>query len=323
MNDRFFSLLLFVRVGRTGSFSVAGRELGISQPTASRVVASLEKKVGVALLTRTTRAVTLTEAGVDYLARAEAILAALDEADHAARGTGELRGILRIATSSAFAVRGILPRLSRFTDQHPGLRVEFMLNDQRQDLVGDAVDVALRVGTLTDSTAVARRIGVMQRVLAASPSYLARAGIPAVPANLPDHTLIVGPAGFSVEGWAFKMNGKATSIRVEGRFILNGTEGATAAAVAGLGIVSSGHLGCLAELQSGALVRVLPDWEMGSADINVVLPAGRAAKPSARAFADFMAAEFLKLPENWETLDAIAEGAAAPKERRRRVAAKE
>ena len=323
MNDRFFSLLLFVRVGRTGSFSVAGRELGISQPTASRIVASLEKKVGVALLTRTTRAVTLTEAGVDYLARAEAILAALDEADHAARGTGELRGILRIATSSAFAVRGILPRLSRFTDQHPGLRLEFMLNDQRQDLVGDAVDVALRVGTLADSTAVARRIGVMQRVLAASPSYLARAGIPAVPANLPDHTLIVGPAGFSAEGWAFKMNGKATSIRVEGRFILNGTEGATAAAVAGLGIVSSGHLGCLAELQSGALVRVLPDWEMGSADINVVLPAGRAAKPSARAFADFMAAEFRKLSESWETLDAIAEGAAAPKERRRRVAAKE
>ncbi len=150
MNDRFFALLLFVRVGRTGSFSVAGRELGVSQPTASRIVAALERKVGAALLTRTTRAVTLTEAGVDYLARAEAILAALDEADHEARGTGELRGILRVATSSAFAVHCILPRLSNFSDPHPNLRIEFMLTDQRQDLIGDAVDVALRVGTLAD-----------------------------------------------------------------------------------------------------------------------------------------------------------------------------
>src|ERR1700761_4792026 len=111
MNDRFFSLQLFVRVARVGSFSIAGREMGISQPTASRIIAALEKKIGAALLTRTTRAVTLTEAGSDYLARAETILAALDEADHAARGTGELRGRLRVATSSASAVRGILPRL--------------------------------------------------------------------------------------------------------------------------------------------------------------------------------------------------------------------
>jgi DNA-binding transcriptional LysR family regulator len=296
MNDRFFSLLLFVRVGRTGSFSMAGRELGVSQPTASRIVAALEKKVGAALLTRTTRAVTLTEAGVDYLARAEAILAALDEADHAARGTGELRGILRIATSSAFAVRGIFPRLSSFSDQHPNLRIEFTLTDQRQNLIGDAVDVALRVGTLADSTAVARKIGVMHRVLAAAPSYLEKAGVPATPTDLSNHTVIAGPAGQGLEGWAFKKNGRATSVRVEGRFVLNGTEGATAAAVAGLGIISSGHLGCLAELQSGSLVRILADWEMGPADINVILPAGRAAKPSARAFANFMASEFRKLP---------------------------
>ena len=298
MNDRFFSMFLFARVGRTGSFSVAGRELGISQPTASRIVAALEKKVGAALLTRTTRAVTLTEAGIDYLGRAEAILAAVDEADHAARGTGELRGILRVATSSAFAVRGVLPRLSSFSDHHPNLRIEFMLADHRQDLVGAAIDVALRVGTLADSTAMARKIGVMHRVLAAAPSYLKRAGVPATPTDLPNHTVIVGPAGQGLEGWVFKRNGKATSVRVEGRFVLNGTEGATAAAVAGLGIISSGHLGCLAELRSGTLVRILPDWEMGSADINIILPAGRAAKPSARAFAEFMASEFRNLPES-------------------------
>jgi DNA-binding transcriptional LysR family regulator len=295
MNDRFVSLLLFVRVARTGSFSVAGRELGFSQPTASRIVAALEKKVGVALLTRSTRAVTLTEAGADYLARAEVILAAMDEADHAARGTGELRGILRIATSSAFANRAIFPRLARFTDRHPALRVEFILNDRRQDLIGDAVDAAMRVGSLSDSSAIARKIGVVYRVLAASPSYLERAGTPKAPTDLPNHTCIVGPASQGLEGWAFEKDGKKTSIRVEGKYILNGTDSATKAAVAGLGIVSSTHLSCLEEFQNGALVRVLPEWEMGEADINVVLPAGRAAKPSARAFSDFMVAEFKEL----------------------------
>ena len=126
MNDRFFSLQLFARVARSRSFSVAGREMGISQPTASRIVAALEKQVGVALFVRTTRAVTLTEAGSDYLSRVVSILAALEEADHAARGTGELRGLLRVATSAGFTIRGILPRLARFTDRHAGLRVEFV-----------------------------------------------------------------------------------------------------------------------------------------------------------------------------------------------------
>src|SRR6201991_481788 len=170
MNDRFYSLQLFARVARTGSFSLAGRELGISQPTASRIVSTLEKQVGAALLTRTTRAVTLTEAGADYLARVEAILAALDEADHAARGTGELRGTLRVATSPVFATRTVMPRLAKFADQHPKLRIEFALDDARHDLIGDSVDVAVRIGALDDSTAVTRKIGTVHRVLVAAPS---------------------------------------------------------------------------------------------------------------------------------------------------------
>ena len=292
MNDRFFSLQLFARAARSRSFSVAGREMGISQPTASRIVAALEKQIGVALLVRTTRAVTLTEAGFDYLSRIEAILTALEEADHAARGTGELRGMLRVGASSAFVIRGVLPRLARFTDQHPDLRVEFTLNDDRQDLVGESVDVALRTGVLNDSTAIARKIGTVHRVVVAAPAYLAKVGAPLVPGDLADHTIIVGPTGRVMEGWAFRRDGKASSVRVKGRFILNGMDAAAAAAVAGLGILSTGDLSVMSELETGRLVRVLPDWEMASADINVVLPAGRAAKPSARAFSDFMAAEF-------------------------------
>jgi DNA-binding transcriptional LysR family regulator len=291
MNDRFTSMRLFVRVARSGSFSVAAREMGMTQPTASRIVAALEKQIGVALLLRSTRAVTLTEAGADYLARCEAILAALDEADHAARGTGELRGTLRVAMSPVFASRTVMPRLAKFADQHPKLRIEFALDDARHDLIGDSVDVAVRIGTLDDSTAVARKIGAVYRVLVASASYLAAAGTPSVPSELAEHALIVGPAGRSSEAWSFQKGGKTTSVRVQGRFVINATEAAAAAAVAGLGIYSTGQRGVQAELQSGTLVRVLPDWEIGASDINVILPAGRAAKAAARAFTDFIAAE--------------------------------
>src|ERR1700749_2366637 len=144
MNDRFTSMQLFVRVARSGGFSVAAREMRMTQPTASRIVAALEKQVGVTLLLRSTRTVTLTEAGTDYLARCETILAALDEADPAPRSPGELSGTLRIATSPVFASRPVMPRIAKFADQHPKLRMEFTLDDARHDLIGDSVDVAVR-----------------------------------------------------------------------------------------------------------------------------------------------------------------------------------
>jgi len=143
---------------------------------------------------------------------------------------------------------------------------------------------------------------VNPRVVAAAPAYLAEAGTPEKPSDLPQHSIIVGPAGRGTEGWVFRKDGKSTSVRVEGRIVLNGAEGATAAAVAGLGIISSGALSMLRELESGQLVRVLPDWEMGMADIHVVLPAGRAAKPSARAFADFVSSELREQELVWDRI---------------------
>jgi DNA-binding transcriptional LysR family regulator len=297
MSDRLFALRLFVRVARTRSFSAAGRELGLSQPSVSRLVATLEQEVGASLLTRTTRAVTLTEAGAEYLARVESILAAMEEADHVARGTGELRGVLRVAASVPFAVREIIPRLDRFLSKHPGLRIALVLSDQRQDLVADAVDVAIRIGFLPGAATVARRIGVSHRVLVASPAYLREAGAPKTPADLAAHALIVGPASGGPEGWAFHKDGKATSVRIVGRVTVTAIEAATAAAVAGLGIVSMGHLACRAELRSGALVRVLPEWEMGEADVKAILTAGRAAKPAARAFVEYLVAELRDISE--------------------------
>jgi DNA-binding transcriptional LysR family regulator len=291
MSDTVTALKLFVRVARLASFSRAGFELGLPQPSVSRVIRDLEREVGAALLTRTTRAVALTEVGSEYLARIEPILNALEEANHVARGTGELRGVLRIGLSSTWAVREIIPRLPKFMGRHPLLRIDLVVDDQRQDLVTEGVDVALRLGTLSDSTFIARRIAAWPRMLVASPDYLGKAGTPKKPADLSMHTVIARPGGGGAS-WSFRKQGRLASVRVSGRLAITLNEGAIAAAVAGLGIVSTGPWACRKELTSGALVQVLPDWDMDQVELHALLAAGRAAKPSARVFTEFLVTEF-------------------------------
>ncbi|MGH8516967.1 MAG: LysR family transcriptional regulator, partial [Panacagrimonas sp.] len=148
MSDRLAALRVFERVARRGSFSVAARELGLSQPSVSRIVAELERALGASLIVRSTRGLRLSEAGSDYLARIEPVLLALDEADHAAAGSGELRGRLRVGLSSSFGVREVVPRLPTFLAAHPALRLDLVVSDARQDLVAEGVNVALRLGSL-------------------------------------------------------------------------------------------------------------------------------------------------------------------------------
>lgn len=288
MNDQLAALRLFVRVARTGSFSRAARELATTQPTASRTIAALEKTLGAALFTRSTRALTLTEAGARYLERVEPLLAALEEADQEALGTGELRGVLRVGLSSSLAVRAVIPALPRFAERHPGLRIELRIDDGLQDLIVEGIDIALRFGALPDSTAVARRVLTTPRVVAASRAYLARAGTPATPDELASHRAIVGVPGVDA-GWTFIRAGhEDVTVRLDGQVAANQNEAAVAAAVAGLGIVATTREGCRAELESGALVQLLPDWDRGSVDVHAVFIGGRAAKPAAKAFAEFL-----------------------------------
>jgi DNA-binding transcriptional LysR family regulator len=290
MTDRFQALRLFVRVARTGSFSAAARELGLSQPSASRIVAELERELSAALVIRTTRAVKLTEAGSDYLARVEPILAALEEADHAARGGGELRGLLRIGTSSSFGVREVIPRLPAFLAQHPHLRIGLAISDARQDLVTEGVDLAFRLGTLTKATIIARKLGQGSRLVAASPDYLRSVPLPESPSDLAAHVVILGP-GLGPDAWSFTKSGRRLSVRVEGRLSVDANEAAIAAAVAGLGLTVTSLWACRAELERGDLVRVLPDWAMEPIDLHAIFPAARTPKPSARAFANYFASE--------------------------------
>jgi DNA-binding transcriptional LysR family regulator len=158
MSDHLDALRLFIRVARLGSFSAAGRERGLPQSTVSRTIAALERDMGASLLVRTTRAVTVTDAGAEFLARIEPVLAELEDAEQMARRSGELRGMLRVGVGTSLAARIVIPHLKPFLDRHPLLRVDLMLDDEKQDLVKEGVDVALRFGALPDSTATARKL---------------------------------------------------------------------------------------------------------------------------------------------------------------------
>ena len=291
MSNHLAALRLFARIAHRGSFSAAARELGVPQSTTSRMMAVLEREIGAALLVRNTRAVTLTEAGSEFLARLEPILADLDEAEQAARGTGELRGVLRVALGSSLAVREVIPRLPPFLDRHPALKVQLMPEDRQHDLVAEGIDVALRFGKLLDSTATFRRIRTWPRVLAASPSYLAKAGTPRSPADLSAHSLVSGLAASSTT-WSFRRNGAPTSIRVEPRLQAGSNEGAVAAATAGVGIIMTTSGACRRELEAGSLVRLLTEWDLGELDLNAVFAAGRAAKRSARVYVEYLTSDF-------------------------------
>ncbi|HEY5207780.1 MAG TPA: LysR substrate-binding domain-containing protein, partial [Roseiarcus sp.] len=160
-----------------------------------------------------------------------------------------------------------------------------------QNLVGEGVDVALRFGALTGATATAHRISTWPRILAASPAHLAREGAPNTPEELALHAMIIGP-GAQGGAWSFRKDGRETSVRVRGRVTVTLNEVATAAAVAGLGVASMTLGACRKELGDGSLVRLLPEWDMGMIELSAVFAAGRAAKPSARAFSKFLFTEF-------------------------------
>jgi DNA-binding transcriptional LysR family regulator len=285
MNDRLLALKLFVRLARTGSFSQAGKDLKLSQPSASRLIATFEHELGAKLFVRSTRAVALTEAGADYLARIEPALAEIEEAAQALRGKGALRGNLRIGVPASAAVREVIPRLPAFLAEHPDLRIDLAVDDGRQDLIREGIDVAIRFGKLEDSSATTVKIGTNPLLVAAAPAYLKRAVLPATPNDLPKHPMMIGLPGTD-SACTFEKGGRVVSVKGDAPLSANIREAAVAGAVAGIGIVACSLWGCRAELKSRALVQILKDWDMGAADVHAVYPAGRGVKTAARSFVD-------------------------------------
>jgi DNA-binding transcriptional LysR family regulator len=287
-----FSLRLYTRVARLGSFSAAAREFGLSQSQASRVIADLESELGARLLNRTTRAVVLTDAGARFLSRIDSILVALDEAEQSVREGGELRGMLRMSMPSSVATRTVIPALAPFMAVHPDLRVEVMLGDQPQDLIRDAVDVAIRLGRMLDSTATARLIGEIPRVIVASPAYLDVYGVPDKPEALKLHRIVGGPASTVPTAWRFERNQQESLVELDAHFTASENEGAVAAATAGLGVTSTSEWACRRELADGALLRLLPEWKLAPIAVHAYFPLGRATRAAGRAVVEHLVAGF-------------------------------
>jgi len=289
MSDRIQQLTVFTRAADGGSFSRAARELGLSQPSVSRIVSELEARLGVKLILRTTRRLTLTEAGAAFLARARRVLSELEDAEDVARGIDSLRGTIRVAMSVLFGTRAVIPYLPEFLARHPDLRVKLMLADERQDLVVEGADVAIRFGPLDDSAFGARKIATTERWVAAAPAYLQAHGVPRTPADLGEHECMIGPGRFGRARWTFTRGGKTESVSVRGRVRTDSAAGMLACLMAGMGIAIASDVMSGPEIESGALVRLLPRWTMEGADVYAVFPAGPRPSAKVRALVDHIA----------------------------------
>jgi DNA-binding transcriptional LysR family regulator len=293
MSDRLRELTAFIRAAETGSFSRVARELGVSQPSISRMVADLEARLGVKLLLRTTRNVTPTDAGRAFLERARRILGDLDDAENAARGVDSLRGTLRVVLSGAFGTREVIPCLPGFVARHPKLGIELQMSDRTEDLIAEGADMALRLGPLPDSGFGARLLGKAPRLLVASPGYIARKGTPQTPADLARHDCVLGPGLSGRAGWSFTQSGKASSVTVEGSIKVTSADGVIACAKAGLGIAVASRWMCRAELEAGEVVAILSDYQLDWVEVHAVYPAGRSPSLKVRTFSDYLAAQLM------------------------------
>jgi DNA-binding transcriptional LysR family regulator len=279
-------------VAESGSLSRAGRELKLSQPSVSRTVGTLEARLGTTLLLRTTRSISLTEAGSLYLERARYLLAEMEEAEHAARGVDSLHGVIRLAMPVLYGTRAVIPALATFLARHSDLRVEIIMSDARQNLITDGVDVAIRlaVGPLDDSTFGARRLAVVERLVVAAPAYLSARGAPANPAELAGHDCIVQHGLFGRESWRFTHNQTVTSVEVPVKLWINSAPGILAAALAGMGIALATRVMAGEELRTGQLTQLLKPYRLDPAEVYAIFPAGPRPSAKVRAIVDHLGA---------------------------------
>jgi DNA-binding transcriptional LysR family regulator len=281
MNNRWLEIEIFTRVAALGSFSRAAKELGLSQPSTSRIVTGLETRLGVKLLLRTTRNVALTEAGAVFLKKARQATADIEDAEDAVRGIDSLRGTIRLAVPIVYGSRAIIPALPSFLKRYPDLRVEITMRDERQNLVSAGVDIAIRMGSLEDSTFGAKKIASMERLLVASPSYLAERGTPELPEELIEHDTILHELSIPEKSTlVLRKDGVSQTVTLRGKLKIDAAPGVLAAALAGLGIANVTTLMSEQELRDGKLVRLMSDYQLEPLNAYAVFPSG--PKPSTK-----------------------------------------
>jgi DNA-binding transcriptional LysR family regulator len=300
--DKFQGMQLFTRVVDAGSFTAAAEGLGISRALASKLIQNLEDSLGVRLLNRTTRRISLTDAGRNYYLRVSEILSQLAEAEaEAAELQVEPRGRMRVSAPISFSVLHLAPALSDFQKRYPRVELELELSDRVVDLVDEGFDLAIRIGKLADSSLIARRIAPACLLMVASPDYLKRAGTPRQPSDLATHNFMIYTLATRRDEVVLERDGESTATRIRGNLLVNNGDFIVAAAVQGHGISVLPTFIITEQLRRGELVRVLESWSVPSIAIHAVYAQTRSLPAKTRALIDFLVDRFGPEPY-WENL---------------------
>jgi DNA-binding transcriptional LysR family regulator len=306
--DSLEGLSSFVSVVDMGGFAAAARHLGMTTSAVSKQVGKLEARLKARLLLRTTRRLSLTEAGETFLAHARRALA---EASAARESVVELgaapRGELRLSSPMSFGIRHIAPLIAPFMATYPELRVDMVLDDRVQDLVAGGFDLAIRIGALGSSgSVVARRLSVASGVLCASPAYLSLRGMPRAPSDLLAHDTLLYAYGASAGEWQMDGPGGPASVEITPRIRSNNSLALREAALGGAGVLRVPTFAVDEDLATGRLLRVLPDWRLPKLDIHAVFPERTYVPLKVRAFVEFVQSRFGD-PPCWERGERHAE----------------
>lgn len=286
--DRIDSVAAFVEVAERRSFAAAARRLARSPAAVTRAVGELETRLGVRLLNRTTRAVSLTEVGERFLAGARRVLADLEEIERAAAGEGTApRGELRVTAPILFGRLHVLPIVTEFLGRFADVSVALSLIDRPVDLVEEGLDVAVRIGALAESSAVAIRVGAVHRIVVASPDYLAQHGTPKAPTDLSAHAVVAFSGVAGVEHWVFRNEAGETNVAIRPRLVVTTAEAALDAVRADFGITRVLSYQAADDIARGSLRRLLSAHEGDELPIHLLYPGGRHPPPKLRAFLDF------------------------------------
>ncbi len=285
--DRLSQIQMFVAITEANSFAGAARRLGVSPPAVTRAINELESQLGVRLLTRTTRAVRLTEAGERYVERCRRIIEELAQADESVSGPhGTPRGRLVLTAPALLGTLVVTPIVTEYLRLFPEVQADCLLVDRIVNLVEEGVDVGVRIGELPDSSLQAIRVGAVSFVIVASPSHLERFGVPARPEDLAGHPLVTALGVASTPEWLVQADGAPLELKLTARMKTTSNDGALAAAREGFGITRLISYQVAEDIAAGRLVRLLPEFEPPTIPVHVVHREGRYASRKARTFID-------------------------------------
>jgi DNA-binding transcriptional LysR family regulator len=294
--DRLTGMAVFAKVVDAGSFAAAARHFGMSPAMVTTHVQTLEERLGVRLLNRTTRRVSATEVGQNFYERCLRILSDLEEAEGAA---GELqsvpRGLLRVTAPVSFGTRKLTPAIADYLVSYPDVSIDLSLDDPYLDLLEKRFDLAIRLGHLADSSLIARKLCTLATILCASPGYLEKNGVPRTPRDLSGHNCLVYTYATPQSVWSFvDQNGKEDIVRISGRFLADSGDALLALVLRDGGVVLGPDYLVDDDLKAGRLIRLLPEYATPETAVHAVYPHSRHLSAKTRTFIDFLASRFLR-----------------------------